>query len=149
MDTKNLYLVRHGQSIYNLENRFTGWKDVELTELGQKQAEEAGNMLRAIQFDIAFVSVLKRAKAGDFRVQDDFGGSVEPYFANIDEIALAEKAFNACEPRPVYGRADIIRDNSNQLALAELELIEPEGWLRMMPKAAKKFAKAVANYILN
>ncbi len=62
MNTKNLYLVRHGQSIYNLENRFTGWKDVELTELGQKQAKEAGNMLKDIKFDIAFVSVLKRAK---------------------------------------------------------------------------------------
>ena len=55
MNTKNLYLVRHGQSIYNLENRFTGWKDVELSELGQKKAEEAGNMLRAFQFDIAFL----------------------------------------------------------------------------------------------
>ena len=62
MDTNNLYLIRHGQSIYNLENRFTGWRDVELTGLGEKQAQEAGNMLKTIKFDIAFVSILKRAK---------------------------------------------------------------------------------------
>ena len=62
MSRHNLYLIRHGQSIYNLENRFTGWKDVELTGLGEKQAREAGNMLKTIKFDVAFVSVLKRAK---------------------------------------------------------------------------------------
>ena len=62
MDTNNLYLVRHGESVYNLENRFTGWKDVELTKLGKKQAQEAGDMLKTVKFDVAFTSVLKRAK---------------------------------------------------------------------------------------
>ena len=37
MKTRNLYLVRHGQSVYNMENRFTGWEDVDLTELGEKK----------------------------------------------------------------------------------------------------------------
>ena len=51
MNKRNLYLVRHGQSIYNLENRFTGWKDVDLTELGKKQAKEAGQILSDVHFD--------------------------------------------------------------------------------------------------
>ena len=58
-----LVLVRHGQSIWNLENRFTGWTDVELSENGIKEAKEAGNVLKqkGFTFDIAFTSVLKRA----------------------------------------------------------------------------------------
>lgn len=62
MNKKNLYLVRHGQSIYNLENRFTGWKDVELTELGKSQAKEAGDLLENVVFDYCYISKLKRAK---------------------------------------------------------------------------------------
>jgi len=62
MKTRNLYLVRHGQSVYNLENRFTGWKDVELTELGKNQAKEAGEILLDINFDWCYISNLKRAK---------------------------------------------------------------------------------------
>ena len=62
MKTRNLYLVRHGQSIYNLENRFTGWRDVELTELGKKQANEAGELLFNVSFDYCFISNLKRAE---------------------------------------------------------------------------------------
>ncbi len=62
MKTRNLYLIRHGQSIYNLENRFTGWKDVELTALGKAQAKEAGNLLSNINFDYCYISNLKRAK---------------------------------------------------------------------------------------
>ena len=46
----NLFLIRHGQSTYNLENRFTGWKDVELTELGKKEANEAGKILSNYNF---------------------------------------------------------------------------------------------------
>jgi len=58
----NLFLIRHGQSTYNLENRFTGWKDVGLTELGKSQAMEAGSMLNNIRFDSCYTSNLKRAQ---------------------------------------------------------------------------------------
>ena len=58
-----LVLVRHGQSVWNLENRFTGWTDVGLTELGRAEALEAGKLLRegGYVFDVAYTSVLKRA----------------------------------------------------------------------------------------
>jgi len=58
-----LVLVRHGQSVWNLENRFTGWTDVGLTELGRSEAHAAGRMLRegGFVFDVAYTSVLKRA----------------------------------------------------------------------------------------
>ena len=58
-----LVLVRHGQSTWNLENRFTGWTDVDLTDLGREEARGAGKLLRedGYDFDIAYTSVLKRA----------------------------------------------------------------------------------------
>jgi len=58
-----LVLVRHGQSAWNLENLFTGWVDVDLTEQGRKEAREAGRLLKAegFEFDQVFTSVLKRA----------------------------------------------------------------------------------------
>ena len=59
---RNLYLIRHGQSIYNLENRFTGWKDIGLTPLGESQAKEAGKILLDINFDYCYISNLKRAR---------------------------------------------------------------------------------------
>ena len=59
---RNLFLIRHGQSTYNLENRFTGWKDVDLTDLGRSQAIEAGNILNGINFNSCFTSNLKRAQ---------------------------------------------------------------------------------------
>ena len=58
-----LVLLRHGQSTWNLENRFTGWTDVGLTEQGMAEAHEAGRLLRegGYKFDVAYTSVLKRA----------------------------------------------------------------------------------------
>ena len=56
-----LVLVRHGQSLWNLENRFTGWTDVPLSEKGIQEAREAGEKLKGYKFDRAFTSVLKRA----------------------------------------------------------------------------------------
>lgn len=56
-----LVIVRHGQSQWNLKNLFTGWEDVELTDLGEHEAEHAGIVLRPYHFDIAYTSVLKRA----------------------------------------------------------------------------------------
>ena len=59
-----LVLVRHGQSLWNLENKFTGWTDVPLSEKGIEEAKEAGRILKEkdFHFDIAFTSVLKRAE---------------------------------------------------------------------------------------
>jgi 2,3-bisphosphoglycerate-dependent phosphoglycerate mutase len=58
-----LVLIRHGESTWNLENRFTGWTDVPLTATGVEQARQAGRLLReaGYEFDIAYTSVLKRA----------------------------------------------------------------------------------------
>ena len=58
-----LVLIRHGESTWNLENRFTGWTDVDLTPTGIQQARDAGRLLRAegYDFDLCFTSVLKRA----------------------------------------------------------------------------------------
>lgn len=60
---KQLVLLRHGQSVWNLENRFTGWKDVDLSDKGRDEAKAAGQLLSRhdFQFDCAFTSVLKRA----------------------------------------------------------------------------------------
>jgi 2,3-bisphosphoglycerate-dependent phosphoglycerate mutase len=60
---KQLVLLRHGESVWNKENRFTGWTDVALTEQGTREAVEAGRTLKSegYRFDIAFTSVLKRA----------------------------------------------------------------------------------------
>lgn len=58
-----LVLIRHGQSTWNKENRFTGWTDVDLTEQGSAEAKQAGGLIKeaGLSFDIAYTSVLKRA----------------------------------------------------------------------------------------
>lgn len=60
--TSTLILVRHGQSQWNLEDRFTGWTDVPLSEQGIREAQEAGAKLKGYQFDYAFTSALTRAQ---------------------------------------------------------------------------------------
>jgi len=68
-----LVLVRHGQSTWNLENRFTGWTDVDLSEQGVREAHEAARVLKGegYAFDVAFTSVLKRAIRTLWIVLDD------------------------------------------------------------------------------
>ena len=60
---KKIVLLRHGESVWNKENRFTGWTDVDLSDAGRKEATEAGKLLKAegFNFDLAFTSVLRRA----------------------------------------------------------------------------------------
>ena len=58
----NIVLVRHGQSQWNLENRFTGWVDVSITPKGAEEAHRAGRELKGVKFDLAFTSDLKRAQ---------------------------------------------------------------------------------------
>ena len=57
----NLILIRHGESQWNLENRFTGWVDIPLSPKGEQEAKDAGNVLRGYRFDKGYTSVLQRA----------------------------------------------------------------------------------------
>lgn len=65
-----LTLLRHGQSVWNLENRFTGWADVDLSEQGTAEASSAGEHLKTIPVDVVFTSVLQRAiKTADIALE--------------------------------------------------------------------------------
>ena len=86
-----LVLVRHGQSTYNLENKFTGWKDVDLTEQGVKEAILAGKILKKhnFKFDIAFTSNLKRAQKTLSLILNELNSSLAP----IENEALNERDY--------------------------------------------------------
>ena len=85
-----LILVRHGQSQWNLENRFTGWVDVPLTPQGEREAVEAGKLLRDIEFDVAFVSVLIRAKE-TLRLLLEHAG--QPNVPTLEDQAINERMY--------------------------------------------------------
>jgi glutathione synthase/RimK-type ligase-like ATP-grasp enzyme len=88
-------------------------------------------------------AVLKLAKAGDFRVQDDFGGTVHDYTPTEQEIALAEKVITSISPLAAYARVDIFWDNHDKAVLSELEMIEPELWFRKSENAANMLASHI------
>jgi glutathione synthase/RimK-type ligase-like ATP-grasp enzyme len=92
-------------------------------------------------------AVRKRAKPGDFRVQDDHGGTVHPHEPTPDEIDVAVRAMATARPSPVYGRVDLVRADDGALCIMELELIEPELWLRLHPPAADAFASGIARML--
>ncbi len=105
---------------------------------------EISMMIMGGQFTHA---VLKVAKPSDFRVQDDHGGSVHDHTPTQQEIDFALKVVAACPEPPLYARVDILEDNSGEIALAELELIEPELWFRNQPDAATILAKTIKDHI--
>jgi len=90
--TNQLVLVRHGQSLWNKKNLFTGWKDVDLTELGIAEAHAAGKKLKArgITFDIAFTSKLIRAQKTCTIMLEELGQSD---LETIEEQALNERNY--------------------------------------------------------
>ncbi len=92
-------------------------------------------------------AVKKTAKKGDFRVQDDHGGSVEIYNPTQKEINFAEKCIKSCPYFPIYARVDIVLDNNNLPSLSELELIEPELWFRHNHQSAIYLSKKIVNLI--
>ena len=95
-------------------------------------------------FDGKFThAILKKAQPGDFRVQDDFGGTVHNFIPTKVEINFAEKVFETCKSKPIYGRVDIVWDSDKNFYLSELEIIEPELWIRNYPKSAERIAEAV------
>ncbi len=89
-------------------------------------------------------AVQKVPKAGDFRVQDDHGGKWTSYSPSEEQIAFARRAMHSVSPLPQYGRVDMVRGNDGGWQIMELELIEPELWLRTKPEAATRLAAALA-----
>lgn len=92
-------------------------------------------------------AVLKKAKEGDFRVQQDWGGTVYDYNPTEKEIEFSEKVIRYFDQVPTYARVDVFWDNNNELCLAEIELIEPELWFRNYPKGADLLAEVIEQKI--
>jgi len=112
MTDRLLVLVRHGQSDWNLRNLFTGWRDVDLTEQGVKEAREAGRKLKAqgITFDVAYTSALKRAQRTLDLMLAEMGQTKLPVFK---DQALNERDYgdlsglNKDEARKKWGEEQV------------------------------------------
>lgn len=94
-------------------------------------------------------AVLKKGKAKDFRVQENFGGTVHDYSPSAEEIEFAQMVVEKAKPGIIYARVDVMRDNAGKLSLGELEVFEPALWLRMYPPAADIFAGLIAEKTKN
>ncbi|MDP1947649.1 MAG: 2,3-bisphosphoglycerate-dependent phosphoglycerate mutase [Nitrospirota bacterium] len=105
-----LVLLRHGESQWNLENRFTGWVDVPLTPRGIQEAKNAGDKLRGFTFDRAFTSVLARANETLRLALEAIGQSNLPV---VKDKALNERMYgelqglNKAETAKKYGEAQV------------------------------------------
>jgi len=105
-----LVLLRHGESQWNLENRFTGWVDVPLTPRGIQEAKNAGDKLRGFTFDRAFTSVLARANETLRLVLEGIGQLNIPV---VKDKALNERMYgelqglNKAETAKKYGEAQV------------------------------------------
>lgn len=108
-----IVLIRHGESTWNLENRFTGWTDVDLTETGIAQAQQAGALLKAqgYEFDVAYTSVLKRAIHTLWHVLDAMDRTWVPvvHAWRLNERHYgALQGLNKAETTKAYGDAQVM-----------------------------------------
>jgi len=108
-----LVLVRHGESTWNLDNRFTGWTDVDLTPAGIEQAKNAGRLLKAegYEFDVAYTSVLKRATRTLWHMLDEMDRTWLPVVHNwrLNERHYgALQGLNKADMARQYGDAQVL-----------------------------------------
>ena len=108
-----LVLVRHGQSMWNLENKFTGWTDVDLSEQGIKEAKEAGKVLKdkGFTFDVAYTSVLKRANDTLNYILEELGEENIPIKKSwrLNERHYgALQGLNKAETKEKYGEEQVL-----------------------------------------
>ena len=109
---KKLVIVRHGQSQWNLENKFTGWTDVGLSEKGIKEAKDAGILLKELNytFDVAYTSVLKRANDTLYYILDELNERNIPikYSYKLNERHYgALQGLNKDETKEKYGEEQV------------------------------------------
>jgi glutathione synthase/RimK-type ligase-like ATP-grasp enzyme len=90
-------------------------------------------------------AVQKRAAAGDWRVQAEFGGSVELVAVGEELAAAARRVLAAVQPTPLYARVDLVAATSGELQVIELELVEPELFFRLAPHAATRMAELLVH----
>ena len=105
-----LVLIRHGESQWNLENRFTGWVDVPLTEKGRQEARRAGEKIRNLHFDKAYTSVLERAIDTLDIVLQTIGQSGMPvsYDQALNERHYGDlQGLNKAETAEKYGKEQV------------------------------------------
>src|SRR3989344_1655594 len=107
-----LVLLRHGESTWNMENRFTGWTDVGLSKKGEEESRNAGQILlqKGFEFDIIFTSVLKRAVKTTGNVQVEMGIAKIPVVSSwrLNERDYgALKGLNKDEMRKKYGEEQV------------------------------------------
>ena len=145
---KQVVLIRHGESQWNLENRFTGWVDVPLSPKGEQEAREAGKKLRAFRFDHAFTSVLTRAIRTLEIVMEVIG---QPGLPVERDQALNERMYgelqglNKIETAEKYGEAQVklwrrsydVRPPGGESLQDTAERVLPYYQARMWPRQAK------------
>jgi len=109
---KKIIIVRHGQSIWNLENKFTGWTDVELSKKGIEEAKKAGKLLKELNynFDIAYTSTLKRANDTLYYILKELNNKDIPiyYTYKLNERHYgALQGLNKDDMREKYGNQQV------------------------------------------
>lgn len=148
-----LVLIRHGQSEWNKENRFTGWKDVDLSEQGRDEAKQAGQLLKAegYTFDEAYTSVLKRAIRTLYIVLDEMDLMWIPVTKSwlLNERHYgALQGLNKAETAAQYGEEQVLIWRRSYDVLPTLLEETDERWLGKDPRyagiEAAKFPKAEA-----
>ena len=126
-----LVLVRHGQSEWNLENRFTGWTDVELSDQGVREAKEAGKVLKekGYHFDLAYTSVLKRAEHTLDLILKEMGEEnieIKRSWRLNERHYGALQGLNKDETRKKYGDEQVLLwRRSSDVRPPELEVTDP------------------------
>ena len=141
---KNTYRLKE-EDLSSFQNKWENLISQEdfIVQEFQKQVISKGEVALMVFGGKYTHAVLKQAKKGDFRVQDDFGGSIAIYSPDKEMIELAEKSVKTMSPVPAYARVDVIWNNNSKLVVSELELIEPELWFRLNPHAADVLAKYI------
>ncbi len=128
-----IVLIRHGESTWNLENRFTGWTDVDLTPTGVEQAKQAGRLLKAegYEFDVAYTSVLKRAIHTLWHALDEMD---RPWLPVVNSWRLNERHYgglqglNKGETAKQYGDEQVlVWRRSYDTPPPELDANDPRG----------------------